>query len=232
MAELKHVGRVIGTGKKCIVAYRTLPGDAYNCLIVPTENLSDSYHDAIISLVESNAGQASYEFAEALARTNFPDGYVMLTALHSQNKLIKISTDQIEMLPTHTVSIRLSELNQIIAEQRGTTVDELSLKSPTKIEPPQETTTETKVEEPKSALKELLTPEQKAKHYRSEADRLSKEAASLRRQAEELVPTVKKSKTDLLEARDAAVDEAVAEALESDKVTTKKVAKAKVVNPD
>jgi hypothetical protein len=223
MAELKHVGRVIGTGKKCIVAYRTLPGDAYNCLIVPTENLSDSYHDAIISLVESNAGQASYEFAEALARTNFPDGYVMLTALHSQNKLIKISTDQIEMLPTHTVSIRLSELNQIIAEQRGTTVDELSLKSPTKIEPPQETTTETKVEEPKSALVELLTPEQKAKHFRSEADRLSKEAASLRRQAEELVPTTKKAKAETVE-EPVAVEDAVA----NDKVTTKKVAKANV----
>ena len=134
------------------------------------------------------------------------------------------------MLPTHTVSIKLSELNQIIAEQRGTTVDELSLKSPTKIEPFQEKET-VKSEEPKSALVELLTPEQKAKHYRSEADRLSKEAASLRRQAEELVPTVKKSKTDLLEARDAAVAEAVAEALESDKVTTKKVAKAKVDSP-
>ena len=66
MAELKHVGRVIATGKKCIVAYRTLPGDAYNCLIVPTENLPDSYHDAIINLVESNGGQEAYEFAEAM----------------------------------------------------------------------------------------------------------------------------------------------------------------------
>lgn len=213
MAELKHVGRVIGTGRKCVVAYRTLPGDAYNCLIVQTENLPDSYHDAIINLVESNAGQASYEFAEALARTNFPDGYVMLTALHAQNKLIKISTDQVEMLPTHAVSIKLSELNQIIAEQRGTTVDELSLKSPTKIEPPQDIKKETKAEDSKSALVELLTPEQKAKHYRSEADRLSKEAAALRRQAEELVPTVKKGKT---------------ESVVEEVVTTKKVAKAKV----
>jgi hypothetical protein len=91
MAELKHVGRVIGSGKKCVVAYRTLPGDAYNCLIVPTENLPDSYHDALINLVESNAGQSSYEFAEAMARTNFPDGYIMLTALHMQNRLVKIN---------------------------------------------------------------------------------------------------------------------------------------------
>lgn len=192
MAELKHVGRVIPTGKKCIVAYRTLPGDAYNCLIVPTENLPDSYHDAIINLVESNAGQTAYEFAEAMARTNFPDGSVMLPALHAQQRLVKVSTDQVEMLPTTSHSIKLSELNQIIAEQRGTTVDELSLKSAIKEEPyvSKEDTN------PKSALVELLTPEQTAKHYRSEADRLSKEAASLRRQAEELVPTAKKAKTE------------------------------------
>lgn len=216
MAELKHVGRVIATGKKCIVAYRTLPGDAYNCLIVPTENLPDSYHDALIYLVESNAGQSSYEFAEAMARSSFPDGYIMLTALHTQNRLVKLSTDQVEMLPTTSNSIKLSELNQIIAEQRGTTVDELSLKSSLKEEPFKEKET-VKSEEPKSALVELLTPEQKAKHYRSEADRLSKEAASLRRQAEELVPTVKKAKA-----------EAVAETPEV-VATTKK---AKVVNAD
>lgn len=193
MSELKHVGRVVGTGRKCIVAYRTLPGDAYNCLIIPTESLTDSYHDALINLVESNAGQAAYEFAEAMARTNFPDGYVMLTALHSQNKLIKISTDQVEMLPNLTTAIKLSELNQIIAEQRGTTVDELSLKSPTKIEQPREDkVVESKLAEPAVPL----SPEEQAKKYRSDADRLSKEAASLRRLAEELVPTTKKGKTE------------------------------------
>lgn len=209
MAELKHVGRVISTGKKCIVAYRTLPGDAYNCLVVPTENLPDSYHDALINLVESNAGQTAYEFAEAMARSNFPDGSVMLPALHSQQRLLKVSTDQVEMLPTTAYSIKLSELNQVIAEQRGTTVDDLSLKSSLNEQP---YPLKAKADEPKSALVDLLTPEQQAKHYRSEADRLSKEAATLRRQAEELVPTAKKVKS-----------ETVAEEV----VTTKK---AKVVN--
>ena len=195
MAELKHVGRVISTGKKCIVAYRTLPGDAYNCLVVPTENLPDSYHDALINLVESNAGQTAYEFAEAMARSNFPDGSVMLPALHSQQRLLKVSTDQVEMLPTTAFSIKLSELNQVIAEQRGTTVDDLSLKSSLN-EQPYPLTEKAKADELKSALVELSTPEQKAKHYRSEADRLSKEAAALRRQAEDLVPTAKKAKTE------------------------------------
>ena len=39
-----------------------------------------------------------------------------------------------------------------------------------------------------------MTDDQLAKHFRSEADKLSKLAAEMRRQAETLVPTVKKKK--------------------------------------
>jgi len=195
MSELKHVGRVKATNKKCLVAYRTLPGDAYYCLIVPTENLPDSYHDALINLVESHAGQDAYEFAEAMDRTQFPDGSRMLPALHSTGRLIKIATDAIEMTPTLAESITLSELNQIIAEQRGIPVDELSVQPGLSEVPRTRDLGEPAVAEatamPATATIEL-TPDAQAKEYRSKADRLSKEAASFRRMAEELVPTTKK----------------------------------------
>lgn len=195
--NIKHVGRVIATGKKCLVAYRTLPGDAYNCLIVPTENLPDAYHDSLINLVESSAGQEAYEFAEAMARMTFPDGSTMLPALHTQGRLIKIGTDKIEMLPSTSVSIQLSELNQIIAEQRGIPVDELSVKPDVKDKPKAEvvevataqevpTTTDAPASAPANG-----TAEEQAKFYRSQADKLAKEAAAMRRKAEELVPTKK-----------------------------------------
>ena len=74
---LKHVGRLKSSGKRVIVAYRTLPGDAYSALVIPTEGLNDSYHNALISTVESAAGQEAYEFAEAMDRTVTPDGYNM-----------------------------------------------------------------------------------------------------------------------------------------------------------
>ena len=204
MSDIKHVGRIIATGKKCIVAYRTLPGDAYNCLIIPTESLPDVFHDALINLVESNTGQSSNEFAEALARTNFPDGSIMLAALHTQHKMIKVPTDQIEMLPRPAVSIVLSELNQIIAQQRGIPVDELAIQSSDKkdepevkevIEVPKDDVTKTTSA---SVNSEVVTtfdetdPVATAKHYRSQADKLAKEAANFRRLAEDLVPTVKK----------------------------------------
>jgi len=199
MAELKHVGRVISTKKKCIVVYRTLPGDAHSCLIVPTENLPDSYHDSLINLVESNAGQSSYEFAEVMARSNFSDGSIMLAALHAQGRLVKLGTSEVEMTPTTSGSIVLSELNQIIAEQRGVAVDDLSLKS-NSAEPTASKTVEAPVIEekidttPTISANVTLTPEEQAKQFRSDADRLSKQAAELRRQAEALVPTAKKTK--------------------------------------
>ena len=198
MAEIKHVGRVIATNKKCIVAYRTLPGDSSFCLIVPTENLPDIYHDGVINLVESRTGQDAYEFADALARTQFSDGSNMLRWLHANNRLLKAPTASIEMLPASGVSIVLSELNQIIAEQRGLTVDDLSIKESLdkKLEEKKETATVT--ETPAIVNADVTptsfdSPETEAKFYRSQADKLAKQAAEMRRKAEELAPTKKKA---------------------------------------
>ena len=197
MQSLKHVGRIKATGKKVLIAYRTLPGDAYNCLVIATENLDDQYHNAIINLVESSAAQEAYEFAEALDRTQFPDGSRMLPALHSKGRLIKVATDLVEMTPTIGVSILLSELNQIIAEQRGVAVDGLAI-SPSANDQPVATVTEVaSVREMPAPVADVVvpgpndTPETTAKMYRSQADKLAKEAANFRRLAEELVPTKK-----------------------------------------
>ena len=209
--ELKHVGRVIPTGRKCLVAYRTLPGDSSNCLIVPTEGLTDAQHDAIINLVNSTAGQDANEFAEVMARTNFPDGSIMLANLHVNGKLIKVPTGQIEMTPNTQMKILLSELNQIIADQRGVPVDNLAIALSSKEDKKSEvreiasakdispkigedvTKTVAERQEEANALASM-TPDQQAAKLRSEADRLYKQAAVLRKEAEELSPTKKKEK--------------------------------------
>jgi hypothetical protein len=201
MQSLKHVGRIKATGKKVLVAFRTLPGDAYSALVVPTENMPDEMHNAIINCVESPAAQEAYEFADALDRTQFPDGSRMLPNLHQTGRLIKVSTDQVEMTPTIGVSILLSELNQIIAEQRGVAVDGLAVPMSSN-DRAKANTTVTEVarsEEVKPPLSETTesvvtptgTPEEQAKFYRSQADKLAKEAAAMRRMAEELAPTKK-----------------------------------------
>lgn len=213
MQALKHVGRITSTNKKVLVAYRTLPGDAYSCLVVFTENLPDEQHNAIINLVESPAAQEAYEFAEALDRTQFPDGSRMLPALHVQQRLVKVGTDQVLMTPTTSTSVLLSELNQLIAEQRGIAVDGLSVapshhdKPKTEVvevatakELPPETpdvskTTSASVNETASELPVAFdSVEAEAKFYRSQADKLAKQAAEMRRKAEEILPIKKKVK--------------------------------------
>ena len=113
MVDLKHVARFIDSGRKCLVAYRTLPGDAYSCLVIPTENLPEAQHDALINIVESSAAQSANEFAEVLARQQFPDGSIMLAALHTQGKLIKVPTDAVEMIPNFSAKVRLDKLNAV-----------------------------------------------------------------------------------------------------------------------
>lgn len=190
-------------GRKVLVAFRTLPGESDSALVIQTENLTDAQHDAIIKLVESPAGQNSYEFAEVLARAPFPDGSVMLSNLHVSGRLNKVKTSEVEMTPNTFTKIGLDELNQLIAEQRGISINDLAIgnqiEQHTKVE---EVATvndisdvKTPEVQPVAESTEPLTDDQLAKKYRSDADRLAKEAAQLRRLAEELAPTKKKAKT-------------------------------------
>lgn len=202
MADIKHVGRIKKTGKKCIVVFRTLPGDAFNCLIVLTESIPNSYHDALISVVDGSSAQGSNELSEILARAIFPDGTTMLPSLHVKGLLTKVPTDAVEMTPNSNISVLLSDLNQMIAEQLGVSVQDLAsvTQNETKIEEiakvsdisPRALDNETIKTTSTSVSAEPLTDDALAKKYRSDADRLSKEAAQLRRMAEELVPTKKK----------------------------------------
>jgi hypothetical protein len=163
-----------------------------------TEGLTDTYHNNIINLVESQSAQDANEFAEVLMRSTFTDGQNMLVGLHSSGKLIKVGTSEVEMIPTTNSSIVLSELNQIIAEQRGISVDDLALKP---VNAPSTAKAEAKVEAtPTATVLESTdvadpgpdaSPDTTAKFYRSQADKLAKEAAKFRRLAEELVPTKK-----------------------------------------
>jgi hypothetical protein len=202
MQNLKHVGRIKTNGRRCLVVFRTLPGDAFNCLVIQTESLTPDYHDQLIKLVESPSAQNSNEFSEVLARAIFSDGSTMLPCLHVKGLLAKVPTDVVEMIPNNNATILLSELNQLIAQQQGVSVQDLAIKPSGKQNeeiqalakevqvPPSDfsKTTSSSVNE----TEEILTGDDLAKKYRSDADRLSKEAAQLRRMAEELVPTKKK----------------------------------------
>tara|TARA_B100001057_G_scaffold497547_1_gene601948 strand:+ start:1562 stop:2197 length:636 start_codon:yes stop_codon:yes gene_type:complete len=206
MAEMKHVGRYIQNQRKVAVAYRTVPQDSGYCLVVDTASLSDENHDSLMKLVESSAGQSCYELAEAMGRTTLGDGRTMLAAFHAEGKLQRVPTVDIEMTPTSTQVIKLNELNKIIADQKGVSIDEIHLGAPAGGSPIAEEVATAQEVKPKTApavqaeaqtatnTPDALSDEDLAKNLRSQADAMFKEAQNLRKQAEELVPTKKTAK--------------------------------------
>lgn len=197
---LKHIGRVKTNQRKVVVAYRTVPNEPEQCIVVTTENLMADEHDTLMKLVESNAGQTAYEFSEAMARAVLPDGRNMLASFHVTGKMVKMPTNLVEMTPDMKTVILLSELNQAIAQQKGVSIEDLALKgNSTQPAEKKEDTSAVEVTELATAQTlaapsdSVLTDEEIAAKYRSDADRLYKEAKRLREEAEKLAPTKKKS---------------------------------------
>jgi len=206
MRALKHTGRMIKSGAKVLVAFRTLPGESNYALVIPVAQLSDTYHDAIMKVVETDQAQDVFEFGEILFTRTFPDGRPMLQALRADGLLEKVTTDSVLMTPTPNDNIPLHSLNSLIAEQKNCAVDDLCnfisgapKKSDATIEDVASINEVGRdIGEPKSTKiqaksNEVLSDKDIAKGLRSQADALYKEAARLRKEAEELDPTVKKS---------------------------------------
>jgi hypothetical protein len=196
---LKHVGRIKTNKRKVIVAYKTVPNEPEQCLVVTTENLDAADHDSLMKLVESDAGQNEFEFAEAMARARLSDGRIMLSAFHTQGKLQKVDTNMVEMTPDRNATIMLDELNKMIADQKGVGVEDLAtINMPAKEEELASvsdvpTSTLPSDEAAPAPQEGVLSDEDLAKQYRSQADTMFKEAQRLRKEADELAPTKKKA---------------------------------------
>ena len=47
---LKHVGRISSTKRKVIVAYKVLPGEPDDCVVVTTENLEAGDYNLLVQV--------------------------------------------------------------------------------------------------------------------------------------------------------------------------------------
>jgi hypothetical protein len=199
---MKHVGKMKNNNAKIVVVYRTLPGDPKSALVVGTGNMHDSWHDSLMSLVQDISGQEANELADVLAVRKFPDGKTMLEALHFSGHLKKVPTSGVLMTPSSNASISLDELNELIAKQKGISVDELSVtdsgrpnKRPVAKDDPTKTTSSSvnsgeEVISSESAVPSpvMITEDLSPTQLRSKADKLFKEAQSLRKQADSIDP--------------------------------------------
>jgi DNA repair ATPase RecN len=106
------------------------------------------------------------------------------------------------MTPTTNDTVLLANLNTLIAEQKNCTVDDLCTfvaGAPTAVKEVKEATPAIDSDIPapiraQATSDAALTDKDLAKSYRSQADAMYKEAARLRKEAEDLDPTVKKVK--------------------------------------
>ena len=201
MKQIKHVGKVKNTGTKVVVVFRTLPGESNSALVLSTHNLPDSYHDSLMTVIESEQAQDVFEFGELMFTRPFPDGRPMLEAMQQDGRLLKYPTDTIIMTPTPNVEIQLDQLNVMIAEQKNCAIDELcnfvsgaqKMQKKTTEAPSAPAILETVEEAVPVVDQPVLSEQDLAKNYRSQADALYKEAARLRREADSLDPPKKKT---------------------------------------
>ena len=205
--NMKHVGKMKNNGARVAVAFRTIPGDPHSALVIGTNGLADSYHDSLMSLIESEGAQQANELADVLAVRKFPDGSNMLEWLHSRGSLTKVPTKLVLMTPDTKSSIQLDELNLLIADQKGLTLEQLAITEGEMIvvEPNAPATQNKwdKAREDRAATKAAkdeaetvaaiaLSPAE----MRSRADALYKEAARLRKDADAVDPPKKKTKVE------------------------------------
>ena len=186
---MKHVGKMKNNGARIVIAYRTIPGDSASALVIGTQSLMDSYHDALMSLVESDSAQQADELADVMAVRRFPDGSNMLQYVHANGLLKKVPTTGVLVTPNNKTSIPLDELNTIIAQQKGVTVDQLAIKDGSNSTVPTMGDTKVEVDPTNDVIVDEsvginLTPAE----MRSRADALYKEAAKLRKEADEIDP--------------------------------------------
>jgi hypothetical protein len=126
--HFKHIGELVDGKAKVVIMYRTVPGEPNNCLVVGTKFLPDMYHNALMKAVESAGGQDADEFADFASRQTFPDGTNMLAMMHNDNYIKKFKTNEIMVTFGNTDEgrILLNKLNEMIAKEKGTTVEAMA----------------------------------------------------------------------------------------------------------
>lgn len=179
----RHVGKIKSTSQRCLVVFRQVPDEPDNCLIIATDQLPDRYHADIINGVESVSAQNELEFATYAARTPLSSGENMLSWLHGQGRLQKMSTDDITMLPAPNQVISLTELNEHLANIKKENEPNKTVNQVPPVTVPEQEDT--------SSTGSALGDRQLGKNLLTQALTYEKEVIRLREQAYKVAPNLK-----------------------------------------
>lgn len=123
---IKHVGK--HNQRSIAIVYRQVPDENHMCLIMYTDSLPMMVHDEAMKVLESEVGQQAKDLADALFRHIMPDGNNCLNYIHRAGYLKKVPCNQVIVTPTAKSSVRLDELNDLLAkiEAGGTAAEQLA----------------------------------------------------------------------------------------------------------
>lgn len=116
MKFMKHIGR--HGDRKVAILFREVPNEDHMCLVIYPDTLPAPWESAIMKVLESDVGQQSEQFADALHRSLLPDGRVILGTLHTEKMIKKIRTADVLVTPRPDSAIRLDELNKMLNEMK------------------------------------------------------------------------------------------------------------------
>lgn len=185
MANVKHVGKM-KTGQKVIILFKTVPNETHNCLVTETSRLPSPYHDRLMELVESDEGQQSAELADLLSRRFFADGENILSILHSRGYIKKVNTTNVLLTPNSKTAVPLSDVNEHLLHSGGGETKSVT-------DAFKGSATDDGSVAPESRKLDVMPNADLAQSLISQAERYEKEAQALRKQAEEMMPNVKKA---------------------------------------
>jgi hypothetical protein len=127
--KIKHIGKLKDGGAAVAIIFRTVPGEPKNCLLIGPKFLDENYQNTFMKALESAEGQSAFELGHHLMKSRFSDGIEILPFLHQNGFIKKMPTENVivTMGLGNTGEVSLDELNELIAKQKGISVDELSL---------------------------------------------------------------------------------------------------------
>lgn len=195
---IKHVGK--HNNKRCIILFKTVPGEEHMCLVTYPDTIPRHIHDDIMKALESESGQQAKEFSDYLFRYTLVDGNNALQTLHKEGMIKKVPTNQVVVTPDARSTVRLDELNSILKKMEAgeEAVKELAeldknagmtTKKRNNVNelrtPPASRTNPANVET-NISINDVLTDEQIAAQRLSQAQKMQAEARALLAEADRL----------------------------------------------
>jgi hypothetical protein len=208
MTSLKHVGRIVNTGQRCVVVFREMYDakgevvDKHNCLVFESQTLPDSEHQDLMRIIESEGAQSTGDLFNVLSRERLGNGQPALTWLNNTNRLRKFPTDNVELTPDARTVLGLNTLNKIVDMQAAglsqadieNALQNDTDSAPRTAEPVADIintdVTDSKLTEPQSDIG-VLGDAEIAKNFLGQAVQFEAQAKDLREQAIALDPSLK-----------------------------------------